>query len=152
MLTSLPFHYADSTALCRFASTCVPPSLSLLLIESITANNAFRVGGKLRGLCPWSKTSEHISCCFFNRIILTYVLIPRFRNWGWKRKLKSAYVSNIWSLAFFTQAQMHDFGGVFHNNELGSFFGHGSNWHECLMTEMVKGLFFTFSFGWYRDT
>lgn len=97
LLTSLPYHYTDFTALtvCRFASTCVPASFSLLLAESITVNDAFGVGGKLRCLCPWSKTSEHVLCWFFSRIISAYLLIPRFRNWGWKRKLKSAYVSNI---------------------------------------------------------
>lgn len=46
---------------------------------------------------------------------------------------------------YFTTSILHtqhtyDSGGVFPHTELGSFSGTGSSWHECLMTETVKGL------------
>lgn len=55
---------------------------------------------------------------------------------GLEMKLKRVCVNHLCSL-FFTQVK---FWGVFHSNELGSFFGSNSSCNEYLMEERLKSL------------
>lgn len=117
----------------RSSAIFVPPSFSLLLLKGIPAC-FFQDKVKLRSLCPWGRTSEHVSCWFLTLSSwhMYWSQGLKLGRWSWRESVGTIF-------AHWHSSHRGRFGDVFPSNELGSFFGSNSSWHKYLMAERLKG-------------